>query len=177
MPYFITDAQFTADGRNIVTRDFFHLRVWDLAMTKEPKLKIPLHESIRPALYDNLQQNALAMPDYTPMDKFDVSCSPDSRFVATGSYNQRFFVFDITTGLMDANIEAPRVQQVKRKKSQALTAPLSREREREYYATNFVEPLTPTTVDFNKKLAKLAWHPRFNLLSLASCSNLYLYSE
>lgn len=131
---------------------------------------IPLHENIRPQLTATLEQNAAQMTDATPMDKFSVSFSPDGRFVVTGSYNYRFYVHDIVNGKIDAYIESSRIMPVRKKSKSSIL------REKDY-SSNIVEPLNSQTVDFTKKLSKAVWHPQQNILSLAACSNLYIYAE
>ncbi|KAA6384739.1 MAG: putative Protein phosphatase PP2A regulatory subunit B, partial [Streblomastix strix] len=47
MVSFICDAQFSPDGKSILTRDFFTLRLWDIRMLQRPSHAMQLHEPFR----------------------------------------------------------------------------------------------------------------------------------
>lgn len=52
----ISGFEFSGDGRYIVSRDFFSLKIWDMAMESRPFRVIPLQEKLKPyimSLYDN----------------------------------------------------------------------------------------------------------------------------
>ncbi|KAA6388143.1 MAG: hypothetical protein EZS28_016333, partial [Streblomastix strix] len=100
--------------------------------------------------------------------------------VLTGSYSNRFLVYD-REGKMDAAIEASRVlpQRKPRKVAATSGAAAASAAKGAAAADNpmIAEPLTADSVDLNRKIVKLAWHPKLNILALAACSNLFLYAD
>ena len=52
----LTGLEFSGDGRYVVGRDYMSVKVWDLAMEREPVAVFPVQESLRgflPALYES----------------------------------------------------------------------------------------------------------------------------
>ncbi|KAK2944738.1 putative Serine/threonine-protein phosphatase 2A 55 kDa regulatory subunit B delta [Blattamonas nauphoetae] len=160
---FVCDSQYSSDGQYIVSRDFFNIRLWDPRVPTRPVFAVPLHDAIRGRLSNHLDSDA-------PFDKFTCCFSPDNKYVLTGTYNNRFSCFDLR-GRLDSCIEATRLIPQKKKTKVTLG---SRATEA---SRMFAEPLTAETVQFNKRLVKLAWHPKANILALCACSNLYLYAD
>jgi serine/threonine-protein phosphatase 2A regulatory subunit B len=70
---------YSADGRYIVSRDYLTVKIWDVNVENRPVKTIPLHDYLRPMLYDLYNSDTI-------FDKFEVCCSPDGKSVATGSY-------------------------------------------------------------------------------------------
>ena len=61
-----SDINFTKDGRLLATRDYLSVKVWDLAMPREPLRVLPVHDHLRKRL-EFLYEN-----DYI-FDRFQVS--------------------------------------------------------------------------------------------------------
>lgn len=55
------------------------VKIWDVKMENKPIKTVPLHEYLTPVLHDLYTADII-------FDKFEVSCSPDGRSFATGSY-------------------------------------------------------------------------------------------
>lgn len=68
----ISDAQFSRDGRYILSRDYMSLKVWDVNMEKEPIKVIPVHDFLRPKLCDLYENDCI-------FDKFECHFSGDSK--------------------------------------------------------------------------------------------------
>ncbi|KAK2944609.1 putative Serine/threonine-protein phosphatase 2A 55 kDa regulatory subunit B delta [Blattamonas nauphoetae] len=159
---FICDSQYSSDGQLIVSRDYFNIRIWDPRMTNRTVFTTPIHDTIRTRLSNYLDSDA-------PYDKFTCCFSPDNKFVLTGTYNNRFAVYD-TKGRLDSFVEATRMMPPKKRAKGSLLSRMDRN-------TASAPTLTPETVNFSKRLVKLAWHPKENILALCACSNLYLFAD
>jgi serine/threonine-protein phosphatase 2A regulatory subunit B len=76
----ILDANFSPDGKYILSRDYFCIRLWDVRNNKSPVWEKPVHNYLRDQadmLYEN---DAL-------LDAFQCAMSPDGRHFVTGSYS------------------------------------------------------------------------------------------
>lgn len=82
----ISDVKFSPDGRHVVSRDYMTVKIWDLAMERQPLKTINVHESLRDRLCDTYENDAI-------FDKFEVQFSGDNRSVMTGSYNNNFMIY------------------------------------------------------------------------------------
>ena len=91
----ISDAKFSPDGRYVVSRDYMTLKLWDINMCKQPVKTIPLQEHLLPKLVELYENDCI-------FDKFECCCSGDGKFVASGSYDNDFKVYDTTTGNLEA---------------------------------------------------------------------------
>lgn len=61
------------------------IKIWDTTIENRPLKVVPLHDYLRPHLYD------LYTNDYI-FDKFEISCSSDGKSMATGSYRYILFI-------------------------------------------------------------------------------------
>ncbi|KAK4535773.1 hypothetical protein CDCA_CDCA06G1798 [Cyanidium caldarium] len=86
-----SDLAFAHSGRYVLARDYMSLRVWDLAMNRQPLLTVPVHESLRPRLCE-LYEN-----DYI-FDKFQCTFSADDQCLLTGSYGNQFHTYSTRSG-------------------------------------------------------------------------------
>lgn len=76
----ISDLKFSSDGKYVVTRDYLHVRMWDLAMGSRPLITIPVHDylkTILPTIYNETE---------SIFDKFEVFLSSKDNTIITGSY-------------------------------------------------------------------------------------------
>lgn len=94
----ISDANFSRDGRYIVSRDYMTLKIWDMKMEKKPMKVLNIHEGLRSKLSDLYENDCI-------FDKFETSFSPCGNYVMSGSYKNMFHVFDIQ-GKVHNSIEA-----------------------------------------------------------------------
>lgn len=142
----ISSAKFSPDGRYIVSRDFMNVHLWDVHMESKPMRSYQVHEHLRPKLCDLYDNEAI-------FDKFEVSCSFDSRHVLTGSYQKMLRIMP-TDGLSAAyNFEVSH-------NSQCGTC----NRERAVEGNGF-----------SSRILLAAFHPRRNVIALAATSTLYIF--
>jgi len=159
----ISDAQFTPDGRYIVSRDYLTLKVWDVHMESQPVEVIPIHEYLKLHLSDLYDNDCI-------FDKFECAASPDGRAFATGSYNNNFMLHNLvdkTSITIEALKDPP--QRASRTPTKLPPAPASAP------ATTITDAPDVSLMDFGKKALHVAWHPRANTIAVAGLNKLYIY--
>jgi len=82
----ISDIKYARDGRYIVARDFMSVKIWDVAMERQPVETIHVHDNIKQWLCTSYETDSI-------FDKFEVEVSGDSRSIMTGSYSSNFFIY------------------------------------------------------------------------------------
>lgn len=82
----ISDVRFSHDGKYMLSRDYLTVKIWDVAMERQPVKVIPIHEHLRPRLCDTYENDSI-------FDKFEVVFSGDAKNVMTGSYNNNFMIY------------------------------------------------------------------------------------
>jgi len=82
----VSDIQFGAGGRFLLSRDYLTLKLWDVAMESRPVATFSVHDGLRGKLCDLYENDAI-------FDKFECSMSSDGVHIATGTYSNRFRVF------------------------------------------------------------------------------------
>lgn len=65
------------------------MKVWDVNMENKPVKTVPLHDYLRPMLYDLFTSDII-------FDKFEVCCSPDGKKFASGSYRSMLNSYDFS---------------------------------------------------------------------------------
>ena len=95
----ISDVQFGAGGRFLLSRDYMNLKLWDVAMEARPLATYPVHEPLRARLCDLYENDAI-------FDKFECVMSGDGALVATGTYSNLFRVFSTRGDGASAAVEA-----------------------------------------------------------------------
>lgn len=70
----ISDMKYSMDGRYIVTRDFMTMKLWDVAMERQPVKTVRIHEYLRPRLCDLYENDCI-------FDKFECAINHDGTFV------------------------------------------------------------------------------------------------
>ena len=68
----ISDLKFSRDGRYILSRDYWTLKIWDLAMENKPIQTINIHDHLRGKLCDLYENDCI-------FDKFECTFSGDGR--------------------------------------------------------------------------------------------------
>ncbi len=94
----ISDCKFSKDGRYMISRDYMSMKIWDVRMENKPTQSYHVHDHLRPKLADLYEKDQL-------FDKFKCVISGDSRYVATGSYNNYFHIYDVLSNT-DTCLEA-----------------------------------------------------------------------
>ncbi|GJQ10737.1 hypothetical protein GpartN1_g2528.t1 [Galdieria partita] len=87
----ISDVQFSPSGEYILARDYMHLLLWDIRMSHEPLLKVPVHDYIRSYLCELYENDFI-------FDKFRCSFSYDGKLLFTGSYDNKVMSCNILNG-------------------------------------------------------------------------------
>jgi len=143
----ISDVHYTSSGRYIISRDYLHIKIWDVNMDSEPVKVYNVHDHLRPKLYELYENDNI-------FDKFELCRSKNDLHFLTGSYSNNFMIFDIATAQVK-HMQATNPRDRKKKKQTSL----------------------PTTEDINfqEKVNHVAWHPNNDLVAIAAGNYIYLY--
>jgi serine/threonine-protein phosphatase 2A regulatory subunit B len=155
----VSDAKFSPDGKYILSRDYMTLKVWDVAMEKQPLKVLNIHEPLRAKLCDLYENDCI-------FDKFECSFSGDGNYLLTGSYKNYLHIFD-RQGKSHSQIEASTMPSLK-KKSMSKTGILGRKKKKDDVFEN---------ADFTKKCLHLAWHPEDNIIAVSSVNSLFIFAS
>ena len=148
----VSDIQFSKDGLHIFSRDYLSVKVWDLRMENRPVHTVPIHAHLAPHLHYLYENDCI-------FDKFDVSVSPDGGHFVTGSYGDRFCVYD-SAGKTETSMELGRVGPVPPSAHSSVTG-----------AHPDVD-----TLDLNRKVLHCSWHPHADCVAVAGLNNLFIYN-
>jgi hypothetical protein len=180
----VCDIRFSRDGRYILSRDFLTLKIWDLAADgKTPLQTINIHDHLRHKLCDLYESDCI-------FDKFECTFSGDGRNALTGSYNNNFMIYPTAVGNPAvAGVSAGGGQEIllqadksafKAKKSLAAAKKAAAARgaspARGGRATPPPSALSRNAIDvdsmdFNKKILHLSWHPFEDTVAIAATNN------
>ncbi|CDR36834.1 CYFA0S01e04874g1_1 [Cyberlindnera fabianii] len=165
----ISDVKFSADGRYIASRDYMTVKIWDVAMEREPVKTINIHEQLRDKLCDTYENDAI-------FDKFECVFSGDGKSVMTGSYNNNFMIYpDVTNPGNQADeivLQADRSAfKTKKQQSQGLL-----NKRKNGVPSMLKRDLELDNIDFKKSILHLSWHPFENSVAIAATNNLYIFS-
>jgi len=153
----ISDVKFSTDGRYILSRDYLNLKVWDINMESKPVKSIPIHDNLRSKLCDLYENDCI-------FDKFECAMSADGTQLLTGSYNNRFHIYDKAG--RDTSVEATKQTQPRKN---SLT------NKYKLYRSKKKEEMSPDSLEFSRKALHVAWHPRENLVAIGASTNIFLY--
>src|SRR5437762_5009185 len=184
----VCDIRFSRDGRYILSRDFLTLKIWDLAMDgRTPLQTINIHDHLRHKLCDLYESDCI-------FDKFECTFSGDGKHALTGSYNNNFMIYPTnvgntgqtttttTGGGTEILLQADK-SDFKAKKSIAAAKKAAAARgaspARGGRATPPPSALTRNaldvdSMDFNKKILHLSWHPYEDTVAIAATNNVPL---
>jgi serine/threonine-protein phosphatase 2A regulatory subunit B len=157
----ISDVKFSPDGRHILTRDYMHLRLWDINMEREPVLVVPVHEHLRARLGDLYENDCI-------FDKFQCAFSHDGGSVLTGSYNSLFQSYSAASG--DAAAVEASVDFVSGASGRHHFSP-------EELSANLISCSTSTElVDPSRRILHLDASPVAHMSAVAAGPALYVYT-
>uniref|UniRef100_A0A183AKN5 Serine/threonine-protein phosphatase 2A 55 kDa regulatory subunit B n=1 Tax=Echinostoma caproni TaxID=27848 RepID=A0A183AKN5_9TREM len=159
----ISDLNFSHSGRYILSRDYLTVKVWDLNMSREPVETYLVHDYLRTKLCSLYENDCI-------FDKFECQWSPDDRYIMTGSYNNHFCVFDRFSDyevLLEASREVMESSPVGKLRPRKVVWGLP-------VVAWSEDKISVESMDFNRKLLHLSWHPYENSVALAGTSTLYL---
>ncbi|KAH0623158.1 hypothetical protein JD844_031178 [Phrynosoma platyrhinos] len=183
----ISDVKFSHSGRYMMTRDYLSVKIWDLNMENRPVETYQVHEYLRSKLCSLYENDCI-------FDKFECCwngsdrqrachCSqndnycfletkyhmmPGSHVIMTGSYNNFFRMFDRNTK-RDITLEASRENNKPRTVLKPRKVCASGKRKK--------DEISVDSLDFNKKILHTAWHPKENIIAVATTNNLYIFQD
>ena len=82
----ISHVCFSPCGKYAVSRDYLHLKVWDLAMETRPVRTVSINEHLRPKLCDLYENDCI-------FDKFEFAVGPNNS-ILTGTYDNNINVYN-----------------------------------------------------------------------------------
>lgn len=159
----VLDLKFSGNGRYLVSRDYMTLRVWDINKTDQPVRVVHVHPHLTPKL-TSLFENEIIF------DQFHCAMSPDARTIATGTYNNCFFLHNmslnhsVTVKARDDLREPEMIREVK-------VTSIGGQPE------SVLDKISTAPQDYRRKVLKVAWHPRCNAFAAAGLYKLYLYQS
>lgn len=162
----ISDIKFSPDGKYIVSRDYMTIKIWDMAMEKKPVKTLHIHDFLRSKLCDLYENDCI-------FDKFECGLSPDGNHFLTGSYDNKFYVYD-KNSKTEYELEATKVSS----KSKTPTKSTKKEtlKKGTTVSSTGKKEVNPDTIDFSRKVLHTAWHPHENLLAVGAGNNLLLFT-
>ena len=145
------------------------VKVWDVKMEKAPIATMKVHEHLRSKLGDMYESNCI-------FDKFDCCVSPHGDQVATGSYSNIMRIFGVngTDQILECSMN-PQKYNVKAPPKEGSRLGLGRLR-RDSRRASFGQGFTGE-LDTSSKLLHMAWHPKENILAVASTNSLFFFNS
>ncbi|XP_072898767.1 serine/threonine-protein phosphatase 2A 55 kDa regulatory subunit B gamma isoform isoform X4 [Hemitrygon akajei] len=157
----VSDVKFSHSGRYMMTRDYLTVKVWDLNMETKPIETYQVHDYLRSKLCSLYENDCI-------FDKFECAWNGSDSVIMTGAYNNFFRMFDRNTK-RDVTLEASRENSKPRavlKPRRVCTGGKRRKDE-----------ISVDSLDFNKKILHMAWHPTENIIAVAATNNLYIFQD
>lgn len=150
----ISDANFSQDGRYIVTRDYMTMKIWDLHMEREPVQTMVVDERLGEQLSELYENDSI-------FDKFEAKFSADAKKVVTGGYNNEFMIWDAVDGKMLSCIDLV-------------------EADKAFDDSRIVVDTSPRVqgaplIGTEKKILHCAYHPCDDILGIAGQAGLFLF--
>ena len=147
----ISDAKFSPDGRYVVSRDYMTLKLWDINMDREPIKTIPLQQHLAPEFVQLYENDCI-------FDKFECTCSGDGKFIASGTYDSTFKIYNTESSSLEA----------------AVTMGRNADGDASYSLDE--APMTEESLNFREKVLHLAWEKHDDIIAVAGSNRLYIYS-
>ncbi|XP_063276098.1 serine/threonine-protein phosphatase 2A 55 kDa regulatory subunit B alpha isoform isoform X1 [Prinia subflava] len=157
----ISDVKFSHSGRYMMTRDYLSVKIWDLNMENRPVETYQVHEYLRSKLCSLYENDCI-------FDKFECCWNGSDSIVMTGSYNNFFRMFD-RNSKRDITLEASRENNKPRTVLKPRKVCASGKRKK--------DEISVDSLDFNKKILHTAWHPKENIIAVATTNNLYIFQD
>ncbi|EPY73800.1 alpha isoform of regulatory subunit B55, protein phosphatase 2 isoform 5-like protein [Camelus ferus] len=151
----ISDVKFSHSGRYMMTRDYLSVKIWDLNMENRP---VETYQVVWFSRFGSIMTAAFFYP----------RCYLHLSVVMTGSYNNFFRMFDRNTK-RDITLEASRENNKPRTVLKPRKVCASGKRKK--------DEISVDSLDFNKKILHTAWHPKENIIAVATTNNLYIFQD
>lgn len=160
----ITAVSFSRDGRLLSTRDYMHVKVWDVRHERIPIVAHKIHEELRPHLSDFYERERIFL------DKFSFAHSRDYTKFITGSYAGRFSLRR-TEGSLASPVHKIGVYASspcdELSTGSVLDQAVRRGKARSSVADNGLDDLI---------VPHCAWHPHQDIVAVTCLSGLYIYN-
>lgn len=140
---------FLNNNKQIVTRDFLSVKVWDICKTDKPIASITIQDTLKTKLCEIFENDCI-------FDKFNVSLSKDSNTVLTGNYNNNFHAIDLSDNTNTQYEINFKKQTICREMLAGKNPPL-------------------TKMDYTRKVIASDFNPKANMLAVASLNCFLIY--
>lgn len=195
----ISDVKFSHSGRYLCTRDYLHVKIWDLNMESRPVETYCVHDYLRNKLCILYENDCI-------FDKFECSWSANDDHILTGSYNNFFKSFNRKSKnelMYECSREQSKPRQLLRPKkvvsstlmnntnngttnttnttttaSQPINgnqSPLLDAKRSNKPYVNVKDEVNVDNLDFTKKILHTSWHPKDNIVAIAATNSLYVF--
>ena len=186
----ISDVKFSHSGRYLCTRDYLHVKVWDLNMENRPVETYCVHDYLRNKLCILYENDCI-------FDKFECSWSSNDDHILSGSYNNFFKSFNRNSKqelMFECSREQSRPRQQLRPKRVVNSSLNNINGQQNGSASPSLNSKRNTTtnlnggtqkpikddvnvdnLDFTKKILHTSWHPKDNISAIAATNNLYIF--
>jgi len=190
----ISDVKFSHSGRYLCTRDYLHVKIWDLNMENRPVETYCVHDYLRNKLCILYENDCI-------FDKFECSWSANDDHILTGSYNNFYKSFNRKSKnelMYECSREQSKPRQLLRPKkvvsstlmnntnagnttTNGSSSPsLNSKRnttmmngQKPY--VNIKDEVNVDNLDFTKKILHTSWHPKDNIVAIAATNSLYVF--
>lgn len=187
----ISDVKFSHSGRYLCTRDYLHVKIWDLNMENRPVETYCVHDYLRNKLCILYENDCI-------FDKFECSWSANDDHILTGSYNNFFKSFNRKSKnelMYECSREQSKPRQLLRPKkvvsstlmnntnngstqngsaSPSLNKRTMLNGQNKPYV-NIKDEVNVDNLDFTKKILHTSWHPKDNIVAIAATNSLYVF--
>lgn len=185
----ISDIKYTPNGKYIVARDFMTVKIWDVAMEREPVEVIPVHDNIKQWLCTSYETDSI-------FDKFGLEVSGDSRSIMTGSYSSNFFIYPNAIGRsrpppdddameidseleLEDDLDGFRPQRERRSRRAPDLDVVTLTADKNVFRKSDEKMRLSRRnkkVDFRKNILHMSWHPFENTVAIAATNNLFMFN-
>ena len=145
-----SSLDFLSNGKYIACRDFLTVKIWDVCKTNKPVACITVQDALKTKLCEIFENDSI-------FDKFNIAASKDSNTILTGNYNNTFHMID-TNELQNTQYEI-------NYKKQTVTRPMISGKSSQL-----------TKMDYFRKTVACDFHPKKNMLAVASLNCFFTYS-
>ncbi|GAB5570212.1 serine/threonine-protein phosphatase 2A 55 kDa regulatory subunit B beta isoform isoform X4 [Prionailurus iriomotensis] len=180
----ISDVKFSHSGRYMMTRDYLSVKIWDLNMENRPVETYQVFMNTSEVNFVHCMKMTAYLTNLNVVGT-DLTVSIERNMVQeniiwglpklafkivvmTGSYNNFFRMFDRNTK-RDITLEASRENNKPRTVLKPRKVCASGKRKK--------DEISVDSLDFNKKILHTAWHPKENIIAVATTNNLYIFQD
>ena len=142
----ITDVKLSQSERYFAVRDYMTVKIWDMKMERKPVTTITVHDHLEPHLAHLYSSEAI-------FDKFEVSFSPGDEKILTGSYNNKFYIYDVNNP----------------------TAPIAEASTPDFITDADSDSGDPLSFNPSKRNLHYSYHPSGDVVAVAGLAGLHLF--